>query len=184
MSKTSTCRGCTGGSATSRLPGGTNQSSEIAVPPAELAVSRKTSRRPDGSTSSAPGRAMLATLPARAGYLAATLRYRATASGAKIAMSANTHTNAIHRSEFAGVPIQNDRTASDTVVKGFASANWRSPSGIDSTGTKIDEANVSGKIAVKPIAFAVSGEDEKSPTSAKIHENAYPSSRHSTSPAT
>jgi hypothetical protein len=58
------------------------------------------------------------------------------------------------------------------VLNGLASANWRRPSGIDAAGTNIEDANVSGKIAVKPIAFAVSGEDEYSPTSAKIQENA------------
>ena len=42
----------------------------------------------------------------------------------------------------------------------LASATWRSPSGIESAGTNMDEANVSGKIRVKPIAFAVSGDDE------------------------
>jgi hypothetical protein len=68
-------------------------------------------------------------------------------------------------------------------VNGFASANWRRPSGIVWAGTKIDDANVSGKIAVKPIEFAVSGVDETSPTSAKIHENAYPRSRRSTIPS-
>ena len=57
-------------------------------------------------------------------------------------------------------------------MNGFASANWRSPSGIDAAGTNADDANVSGKISVKPIEFAVSGVDENSPTSAKIHENA------------
>src|SRR3954454_10410055 len=108
----------------------------------------------------------------RGGYFAATLRYRATASGAKIAISAKHHTNAIQRSVCAGVPSQNERTASAIVVNGLASATWRSPSGIDSTGTKIDDANVSGKIAVKPIEFAVSGELENSPIIAKIHENA------------
>jgi hypothetical protein len=41
-----------------------------------------------------------------------------------------------------------------------------------SAGTNTDDANVSGKISVKPIEFAVYGEDEYSPTSAKIHENA------------
>ena len=39
-------------------------------------------------------------------------------------------------------------------------------------GTNTDDANVSGKISVKPIELAVSGVDENSPTSAKIHENA------------
>ena len=81
-------------------------------------------------------------------------------------------TNAIQTSVWAGVPSHSERTASEIVVNGFASANCRSPSGIDSTGTNTDDANVSGKISVKPIEFAVSGEDEYSPTSAKIHENA------------
>jgi len=94
------------------------------------------------------------------------------ASGAKIAINANTSMNAIQRSVLAGASIQNDRTASETVVNGLISATCWRPFGIDSTGTKIDDANVSGKIAVNPIAFAVSGEDENSPISAKIHENA------------
>jgi len=70
------------------------------------------------------------------------------------------------------VSSHSERIASDTVVNGLASANCRRPSGIVLAGTKTDEANVSGKISVKPIEFAVSGEDENSPTSAKIHENA------------
>ena len=68
--------------------------------------------------------------------------------------------NDIQTSVFAGVPSHRWRTASTTVVNGLASANCRSPSGIDSAGTNTDEANVSGKIAVKPIEFAVSGDDE------------------------
>ncbi len=70
------------------------------------------------------------------------------------------------------MPSQSERIASEIVVNGLASANWRSPSGIVDAGTNTDEANVSGKISVKPIEFAVSGVDENSPTSAKIHENA------------
>jgi hypothetical protein len=70
------------------------------------------------------------------------------------------------------VSSQSERSASVTVVKGLASANCRSPSGIDSAGTNIEDAKVSGNRAVKPIAFAVSGEDEYSPTSAKTQENA------------
>src|SRR3954453_353695 len=106
------------------------------------------------------------------------------ASGANTAVSTAHQRNAIQTSVLAGGPSHRERTASAIVVNGLAPATWGRPSGIEATGTKIDDANVSGKIAVKPIAFAVSGEDEKSPTSAKIHENAYPSSRHSTSPAT
>src|SRR5918995_3599148 len=99
-------------------------------------------------------------------------------------MSAMHHTNDIHTSVCAGVPIHSDRIASEMVVNGLASANCRSPSGIEFAGTNTDDAKVSGKISVKPIEFAVSGEDEKSPTSAKIHENAYPSSRSSRIPST
>ncbi len=80
--------------------------------------------------------------------------------------------NDIHTSVLAGVPSHSDRTASEIVVNGLTCATWRSPSGIDSTGTNTEEAKVSGKIAVKPTAFAVSGEDENRPTSAKTHENA------------
>ena len=69
------------------------------------------------------------------------------------------------------MPSHSERTASEIVVNGLALANCCRPSGIDSTGTKHEDANVSGKIAVKPIALAVSGVDEYSPTSAKIHEN-------------
>ena len=57
-------------------------------------------------------------------------------------------------------------------MNGLASATCRRPSGIDSTGTKSEEAKVSGKMSVKPIEFAVSGVEENSPTRAKIHENA------------
>src|ERR687895_2761248 len=99
------------------------------------------------------------------------------ASGANTAIRTAHHTNAIQTSLCAGVPSQSERSASVIVVKGFASANWRSPSGIDSAGTNIDEANVSGKMAVKPIAFAVSGEDENNTTRANIHDNAWPSRR-------
>ena len=87
-------------------------------------------------------------------------------------MSTAHQTNDIQTSLLAGVPSHSDRTASDHVVNGFASANCRSPSGIDSAGTKTADANVSGKISVKPIEFAVSGVDENSPTSANTHENA------------
>ena len=70
------------------------------------------------------------------------------------------------------MPSQSERIASEIVVNGLASANCCRPSGIDSAGTNTDEANVSGKISVNPIELAVSGVDENSPTSAKIHENA------------
>ena len=73
---------------------------------------------------------------------------------------------------FAGVPSHSERTASAHVVNGFASANWRRPSGIDAAGTNTEEANVSGNSTVNPIELAVSGVDENSPTSANTHENA------------
>jgi hypothetical protein len=88
------------------------------------------------------------------------LRYRDTASGAKIAISAKHHTKDIQTSLCGGVPSHSDLIASEIVVNGFASANWRRPSGIDDAGTKIDDANVSGKISVNPIEFAVSGVDD------------------------
>ena len=40
------------------------------------------------------------------------------------------------------------------------------------TGTNYPSTEVEPWISVNPIEFAVSGEDENSPTSAKIHENA------------
>ena len=70
--------------------------------------------------------------------------------------------NDIQMSVLAGVSSHSDRTASEIVVNGLASANCWSPSGIDSAGTNTDDANVSGKISVKPIEFAVSGDDERS----------------------
>ena len=69
--------------------------------------------------------------------------------------------NAIQMSVFAGVSSQSERTASEIVVNGFASANCRRPSGIVSAGTNTDEANVSGKISVNPIEFAVSGASDE-----------------------
>ena len=105
-------------------------------------------------------------------HFAATVRYRLTASGANITVNTVHQMNDIQMSVLAGVFSHSDRTASEIVVNGLASANCRSPSGIDSAGTNTDEANVSGKISVKPIEFAVSGVDEYRPMRAKIHENA------------
>ena len=60
------------------------------------------------------------------------------------------------------------------IVNGLFSATGWSQLGIDVTGTKADETNVSGKRIVKPYAFAASGEDAASPTKAKTHEKQYP----------
>jgi hypothetical protein len=60
------------------------------------------------------------------------------------------------------------------VLTGFASANVWTAAGIESVGTNADDANVSGKRMVKPIACADSGDDEVSPIQAKIHDDAKP----------
>ncbi len=57
-------------------------------------------------------------------------------------------------------------------MNGFASANAWIAAGIDSGGTNADEANVSGKISMKPSACAPSAEVEISAMNAKIHEKA------------
>ncbi len=72
----------------------------------------------------------------------------------------------------AGAPSHSWRIASTTIVNGLTSANWRSPSGIEATGTNAEEMNVSGKTAMKPTELAASGEETSSPRSAKTHENA------------
>ncbi len=70
----------------------------------------------------------------------------------------------------AGSPIHSARRASTAIVNGLSSANWRSPSGSVSIGTNADEMKVSGKITMKPIAWADSADEAMSPNSAKIHE--------------
>src|SRR3954454_525195 len=81
---------------------------------------------------------------------AAVRRYLVTASGAKIAISASDHATAPHTLSPAGAPSHSERIASTTTVIGLISANCRSPSGIDLTGTNAAEMNVIGKISVKP----------------------------------
>ena len=72
----------------------------------------------------------------------------------------------------AGVPRNSARPASTIVENGLMSAaKVCSQSGIDSGGTNADEAKVSGKIAMKPNAFADSGEETISPIQANTHEN-------------
>ena len=66
--------------------------------------------------------------------------------------------------------------ASTTTVNGLTSANHCRADGIDSTGTKADEMKVSGKMIVKPMPLAASGEETDSPSRAKIHEKAKPKS--------
>jgi hypothetical protein len=56
----------------------------------------------------------------------------------------------------AGASSHSARIAATTIVKGLTFANASSHSGIDSTGTNADDANVSGKIAMKPIDCAAS----------------------------
>ena len=59
-----------------------------------------------------------------------------------------------------------------TIVNGLSSANGCSQPGIESTGTNADEANVSGKITMKPRRLRGLGDDAVSPTKAKTHEKA------------
>ena len=83
----------------------------------------------------------------------------------------------------AGASSQSARIASTTTLTGFTSATSSSPAGIDSTGTNADEMNVIGKISVKPIPLAASGEETDIPISAKIHEKAKPNSSSRPKPA-
>src|ERR1700746_628050 len=85
-------------------------------------------------------------------------RYRATASGAKIAMIAADHRNASQTSLWAGAPSHSERIASTVIVNGLTSANARRGSGMLLTGTNIEEMNVSGNTAMKPTELAASGE--------------------------
>ena len=57
------------------------------------------------------------------------------------------------------------------IVKGFTSANCRSPSGIDATGTKAEEMNVNGNTMMKPTELTVSEDFATSPMNASTHEN-------------
>ena len=63
----------------------------------------------------------------------------------------------------AGAPSQSERIASTMIVKGFTSANPRSTSGMDCTGTNAEEMNVSGNTAMKATEFAASGVDVSIP---------------------
>src|SRR3954452_22114891 len=103
-------------------------------------------------------------------YRPAVRRYFATASGANTAISATDQATAPQTAFPAGAPSQSARMASTTTVIGLTSANSRRPAGIDSTGTKAAEMNVIGKISVKPIPSAASGEETDMPIRAKIHE--------------
>jgi hypothetical protein len=87
-------------------------------------------------------------------------------------MIAAHHATASHTLSPAGASSHSARSASTMTVTGLTSANQASTDGIDSTGTNADEMNVIGKIRVKPIPFAASGEETDIPIRAKIHENA------------
>ena len=67
----------------------------------------------------------------------------------------------------AGAPVLRTRP-----IVLFSSAGSRSHPGMEPTGTKADEMNVSGKRIVKPYAFDASGDDAVRPMKAKTHENA------------
>ena len=72
--------------------------------------------------------------------------------------------NAAHTSLPAGASTKSALVASTIVLIGFTFANASIAAGIDSGGTKADEANVSGKMIMKPSAFAPSAEPETSAT--------------------
>jgi hypothetical protein len=106
--------------------------------------------------------------------LLAARRYRATASGLKMARITNVHTTAPQTLLPAGAPSQRWRIASTTIVNGLTFANAFRGSGIELTGTNAEEMNVSGKTAMKATEFADSGVEVSRPTHAKNHENAKP----------
>src|SRR5437016_3704161 len=99
-------------------------------------------------------------------------------------MITSDHTAAPHTQLPAGASTHSARSAFTSIVKGLIFANHLSASGIDSTGTKADEMNVSGKTAMKPSELAASGEETSIPSSANIHENAYPNRTNSPIPPT
>src|SRR5690348_11140605 len=85
---------------------------------------------------------------------------------------------------WAGAPSHSERMASTMMVNGFTSANPRSTSGIDATGTNAEEMNVSGNTAMNASELAASGVETSIPMNAKTHENAYPNRSSSPKPAT
>src|SRR5277367_6670681 len=84
---------------------------------------------------------------------------------------------------WAGAPSHRWRTASTTTVNGLTVAKARNGSGIEATGTNAEEMKVSGNTAMNPTELAASGEDTSRPMNAKNHENAYPNSSSSATPA-
>src|SRR4051812_40402028 len=83
-----------------------------------------------------------------------------------------------------GTPSHSSRTALTVSVTGLTSAKACSQSGIESTGTKADDAKVSGNSQMKPADWATSALGTESPISAAIHENANPNRSSSSTPAT
>jgi len=71
------------------------------------------------------------------------------------------------------VPSMRPRTAVAVWLTGWLMAKGRSQPGIDRTGTKHDDAKVSGKMIGKTIAWAASAFGAASPTKAKPHERQY-----------
>ena len=87
-------------------------------------------------------------------------------------MMASDQTTASQMSLPAGVSRKRARAASTIVVNGLFSATGSSQLGIDSTVTKADETNVTGKRIVKPYALDASGDEAVSPMKANTHEKA------------
>ena len=71
-----------------------------------------------------------------------------------------------------GVPTNRARAVLTMFVNGLLFATGCSQPGIDFTGTKADDTNVTGKRIVNPYAFDASGDDAVRPISANTHEKA------------
>src|SRR5918998_2318953 len=98
--------------------------------------------------------------------------YLWTASAANTAIRPMHQANAAHTSLPAGASTNRARVASTIVLNGLFSAKASIADGIDSGGTNADDANVSGKISMKPSAWAPSAEVELRAMYAKIQEKA------------
>src|SRR6201991_544618 len=93
--------------------------------------------------------------------------YFVTARKAKTAAMPTDQATAPQTELPAGSPMKRARIALTVTEKGFHSANhWRAP-GIVSGGTKAEETKVRGKIRMKPMLWAASGDEEVRPMKAK-----------------
>src|SRR5919201_6275798 len=84
-------------------------------------------------------------------------RYLRTQSGTKTSRMPPTQASICHSELPTSPPIASALAVSAVAVTGLTSAMLRSQSGIVSTGTKMELAKTSGKIATKPADCAASG---------------------------